>query len=59
MPNRSNDFRKLVYLVRANLAARIPGARFMAPEGQNHMFLPWDPAAVRFVDEPELFLQES
>ena len=43
MPNRSKDFRKLVYLARANLAARVPGTRFMA---------------VRFVDELELFLQE-
>jgi class 3 adenylate cyclase/pimeloyl-ACP methyl ester carboxylesterase len=40
------------------LAAGITGARFVALEGRNHMFLPGTPAAVRFLEELELFLQE-
>jgi class 3 adenylate cyclase/pimeloyl-ACP methyl ester carboxylesterase len=40
------------------LAAGIPGARFVALEGQNHMFLPGEPAARRFLEELELFLAE-
>jgi pimeloyl-ACP methyl ester carboxylesterase len=39
------------------LAAGIPGARFVALEGRNHMLLPGEPAAVRFLEELELFLQ--
>jgi len=31
----------------------------VALEGQNHMFLPGEPAAVRFIEELEIFLQES
>src|SRR5581483_5777897 len=38
------------------LAAGIPGARFVALEGQNHMMLPGEPAALRFREELELFL---
>ena len=38
------------------LAAGIPGARFLALQGQNHMLLPGEPAAVRFREELELFL---
>jgi class 3 adenylate cyclase/pimeloyl-ACP methyl ester carboxylesterase len=39
------------------LAAGIPGARFVALEGKNHMLLPGEPAAVRFREELDLFLQ--
>ena len=38
------------------MAAGIPGARFVALQGQNHMLLPGEPAAVRFREELELFL---
>jgi class 3 adenylate cyclase/pimeloyl-ACP methyl ester carboxylesterase len=38
------------------LAAGIPGARFVALQGQNHMPLPQDPATVRIVEEIRLFL---
>jgi len=40
------------------LAAGIPGARFVALEGHNHMLLPGRPATERFLEELELFLQE-
>ena len=33
------------------LAAGIPGARFVEFEGQNHIFRPYDPAAIGFFDE--------
>ena len=38
------------------LAAGIPGARFVALPGQNHLFLEHEPAAQRFFEEIELFL---
>jgi len=38
------------------LAAGIPGARFVALQGQNHMFLEHEPAAQRFFEEIKLFL---
>jgi hypothetical protein len=38
------------------MAAGIPGARFVALQGQNHMLLPGDPAAAWFREELELFL---
>ena len=38
------------------MAAGIPGARFLALQGQNHMLLPGEPAAIRFREELELFL---
>src|SRR4029077_12720035 len=37
------------------LATGIPGARFVAFPGQNHLFLEHEPAAQRFVEEIELF----
>jgi pimeloyl-ACP methyl ester carboxylesterase len=40
------------------LAAGIAGARFVALEGRNHALLPGTPAAVRFLEELELFLQK-
>ena len=40
------------------LAAEIPGARFVALQGQNHILLPGEPAAIRFVEELELFLRQ-
>jgi class 3 adenylate cyclase/pimeloyl-ACP methyl ester carboxylesterase len=40
------------------LAADIPGARFVALEGRNHVFLPGKPATERFSEELEMFLQE-
>ena len=40
------------------LAAGIPGARFVALEGQNHLLLEHEGAAKRFFDEVELFLAE-
>jgi pimeloyl-ACP methyl ester carboxylesterase len=39
------------------MAAGIPGARFVALPGQNHMFQPDEPAAERFFEELSLFLQ--
>jgi class 3 adenylate cyclase/pimeloyl-ACP methyl ester carboxylesterase len=39
------------------LAAGIPGARFVALQGQNHMLLPQDPATARVVEEIRLFLK--
>jgi class 3 adenylate cyclase/pimeloyl-ACP methyl ester carboxylesterase len=39
------------------LAAGIPGARFVALQGQNHMPLPQDPATERILEEIRLFLQ--
>ena len=39
------------------LAAGIPGARFVALEGNNHVFLPGKPSTLRFSEELELFLQ--
>jgi class 3 adenylate cyclase/pimeloyl-ACP methyl ester carboxylesterase len=38
------------------LAAGIPGARFVALQGQNHMFLEHEPASDRFFEELKLFL---
>ena len=40
------------------MAAGIPGARFVALQGQNHMLLPGEPAAGRFREELELFLSK-
>ena len=39
------------------LAAGIPGARFVALEGRNHLFLEQEPAAARFFEEIEFFLK--
>jgi pimeloyl-ACP methyl ester carboxylesterase len=39
------------------LADGIPGARFVAMEGKNHMFLESEPASERFFEEIELFLK--
>jgi pimeloyl-ACP methyl ester carboxylesterase len=41
------------------LAAGIPGARFIALQGQNHLFLEHEPASHRFFDELKLFLGRS
>jgi pimeloyl-ACP methyl ester carboxylesterase len=38
------------------LAAGIPGARFVALQGQNHLFLENEPASQRFFEEVKLFL---
>ena len=38
------------------LAAGIPGARFVALQGQIHMFLAHEPASDRFFEELKLFL---
>jgi pimeloyl-ACP methyl ester carboxylesterase len=38
------------------LAAGIPGAHFIAFEGQNHLFLDYEPASERFFEEIKLFL---
>jgi pimeloyl-ACP methyl ester carboxylesterase len=38
------------------LAAGIPGARFVGLPGENHLFLEHEPAAQRFFDEIEVFL---
>lgn len=38
------------------IAAGIPGARFVALPGQNHLFLQHEPAAARFLEEVALFL---
>lgn len=40
------------------LAAGIPGARFVALQGNNHTFLPGEPAGARFAEELDLFLAE-
>ena len=39
------------------MAAGIPGARFVALEGQNHLFLESEPAFARFLEEVRLFLR--
>jgi class 3 adenylate cyclase/pimeloyl-ACP methyl ester carboxylesterase len=41
------------------LAAGIPGARFVALQGRNHIPLEHDPAAARFLEEINLFLDPS
>jgi pimeloyl-ACP methyl ester carboxylesterase len=38
------------------MAAGIPGARFIALPGRNHLFLKHEPAAARFFEEINLFL---
>jgi pimeloyl-ACP methyl ester carboxylesterase len=38
------------------LAAGIPGAHFIALQGQNHLFLEHEPASQRFFEEIRLFL---
>jgi pimeloyl-ACP methyl ester carboxylesterase len=38
------------------LAVGIPGARFVALQGQNHLFLEKEQASQRFFEEIELFL---
>jgi class 3 adenylate cyclase/pimeloyl-ACP methyl ester carboxylesterase len=38
------------------LAAGIPGARFIALQGQNHLFLEHEPASQRFFEEMKIFL---
>ena len=40
------------------MAAGIPGARFVALQGQNHMLLPGEPAAIRLGEELRLFLSK-
>lgn len=39
------------------LAAGIPGARFVAMQGQNHIPLPQDPSTARILEEIRLFLK--
>ena len=39
------------------LAAGIPGARFVALPGRNHLFLEHEPASDRFFEEVGLFLR--
>src|SRR5262249_39810457 len=39
------------------LAAGIPRARFLALQGQNHLFLEHEPASERFFEELSLFLK--
>ena len=41
------------------IASRIPGARFVALEGRNHILLPRDPAWASFVSEVRRFLREG
>ena len=41
------------------MAAGVPGARFVALEGRNHLFLEQESAAKRFFEEIELFLGEQ
>jgi hypothetical protein len=38
------------------MAAGIPGARFVAMPGRNHILLPSDPALSRFLEEVRLFV---
>lgn len=40
------------------MAAGIPGARFIALPGRNHLFLKHEPAAARFFEEINLFLSQ-
>jgi pimeloyl-ACP methyl ester carboxylesterase len=40
------------------LAAGIPGAHFIALQGQNHLFLEQEPASDRFFEEVKLFLSQ-
>jgi pimeloyl-ACP methyl ester carboxylesterase len=40
------------------LAAGIPGARFMAMPGRNHILLEGEPALERFLEETRLFLTQ-
>lgn len=40
------------------MAARIPGARFVALQGNNHLLLEHEPASERFFEELRLFLKE-
>jgi pimeloyl-ACP methyl ester carboxylesterase len=40
------------------LAAGIPGARFIALQGKNHFLLEQDPASARVLEEIELFLKQ-
>jgi pimeloyl-ACP methyl ester carboxylesterase len=39
------------------LATGIPGAQFIALQGQNHLFLEDEPASDRFLEEIKLFLR--
>jgi len=39
------------------MASAIPGARFVALQGNNHAILPGEPAAAPFIEELELFVQ--
>ena len=39
------------------LAARIPGARFIALPGRNHLFLEHEPASNRLFEEISLFMR--
>jgi hypothetical protein len=41
------------------LAAGIPGARFVALEGRNHLLLEDEPAWARFLDEVHAFLRTA
>ena len=38
------------------MAAGIPGARFIALQGRNHLFMEHEPACARFFEEIKLFL---
>jgi pimeloyl-ACP methyl ester carboxylesterase len=39
------------------MAAGIPGARFVPLQSQNHLFLETEPAFVRFLEEVQAFLK--
>jgi pimeloyl-ACP methyl ester carboxylesterase len=41
------------------IAANIPGARFVALPGVNHIMLEQDPGAPRFFEEFQLFLGDA
>ena len=55
--HRRGDLRQPIELGR-QMAAGIPGARFVALEGRNHIPLEGEPATERFFEEIRLFLGE-
>jgi pimeloyl-ACP methyl ester carboxylesterase len=53
----ARDDQRVPFEAGRQLAAGIPGARFVALPGRNHLFLEHEPAADRFFEEISLFLR--
>jgi pimeloyl-ACP methyl ester carboxylesterase len=53
------DDRRVPIELGRDVAAGIPGGRFVALPGKNHILLEQDPGAARFLEEVHVFLQSG